>query len=307
MAGDFGNTVAWATQPARRPVREGLPLADGYEAAVYVHSPPAGAEGLPVLYLHGIQSHPGWFVASAAAMAERGHHVFQATRRGSGDNPPPRGHAASADQLLGDVRTACDFVLRRTGAGRLHLVGISWGGKLAACFAAGLDRPDMLASLTLVAPGIVPRVDLSAAAKLAVAGCLLLAPRREFAIPLNDVTLFTDNEAMWAYLRGDRHRLLRVTARFLYASRCLDAMLRRSARGAIGAATTLLLARDDRIIDNARTRQWVEHLTAGRAVVETLDGAHTLEFETAPSAFHAALLRAIGRGEAGKNLPVGRS
>ena len=282
-------------------------MADGYETAMYVHAPPAGDQGHPVLYLHGIQSHPGWFVASASAVGEQGHFVFQATRRGSGDSPPPRGHAASAGQLLQDVWTACDFVLRRTGAERLHLVGVSWGGKLAACFAAGLDRPDMLASLTLVAPGIVPRVDLSAAAKLAVAGCVLIAPRREFTIPLNDVTLFTDNEAMRSYLRGDRHRLLSVTARFLYASRCLDALLRRSARGAIGVATTLLLAGDDRIIDNARTYRMVEHLTAGRVVVETLDGAHTLEFQSNPSAFHAALLRAIGKGEAGKNLPIGRS
>jgi alpha-beta hydrolase superfamily lysophospholipase len=282
----------------RMPSREVLGLTDGYSTGIYVHSPPEGACGLPVLYVHGIQSHPGWFAASAAAMAAKGHAVFQVTRRGSGDNARLRGHAESASQLLQDLQTACGHVLARSGAERLHLVGVSWGGKLAACYAAQAGGSGQLASLTLVAPGIVPRVDLSAARKLAVAACLLVAPRRPFGIPLNDVELFTDNERMRRYLRTDRHRLLRVTARFLYASRRLDTVLRRAPGGAIAVPATLILARRDRIIDNERTQAEVQRLTGGRAVVEALDGCHTLEFEPDPGAFHASLIMAIARGEA---------
>ena len=193
--------------------------------------------------------------------------------------------------LLDDVDAACRFVLDETGAERLHLLGVSWGGKLLAAYVC--SRPSRApASLTLVAPGIVPRVDVTAGEKAGIALSLLFRPRRPFDIPLSDVELFTDNEEMREYLRRDPHRLHKATARFLYASRSLDRMLRRCPRGAIGIPTTLILASRDRIIDNAATRTAVDRLTGGAAAARVLDGAHTLEFEPEPSAFYEALSRA---------------
>ena len=46
--------------------REQLTLPDGRQTPLLRHFPPAGA-GLPVLYVHGIQSHPGWYTASGRA------------------------------------------------------------------------------------------------------------------------------------------------------------------------------------------------------------------------------------------------
>ena len=75
-------------------------LPDGYEAYAryWGHDRPRGA----VLYHHGIQSHCGWYQASAARLVESGYAVLQADRRGSGRNEADRGHAESADQLIGD-------------------------------------------------------------------------------------------------------------------------------------------------------------------------------------------------------------
>ena len=252
---------------------------------------------LPVLYLHGIQSHPGWFVGSAAALADRGHVVYQVTRRGSGLNRADRGHARSADQLLDDVRTACEFVLADSGAAKLHLLGVSWGGKLAAAYAAERDRAGQIASLTLVAPGVVPRVAVPAAVKAAVALSLLACPKRLFDIPLGDAALFTDDEQMRSYLRADGAGLHRATAGFLYASRRLDVSLRRAPRGALAMPVTLLLARRDRIVDIDATRAAVQRLAADRAVVEEFDAAHVLEFEPDPGFLYDALAAAVQRGE----------
>jgi acylglycerol lipase len=280
--------------PAARPQRQMLPLPDGYQTPVYVYGAPGASTQVPVLYLHGIQSHPGWFVGSCVHLAGLGHRVFAVCRRGSGDNTRHRGHAASAGQLLDDVETAGRYVLDATGQPSLALVGISWGGKLAACYAASPQRKIALASLTLVAPGIVPRVDVGLVAKLGIGLALLVAPQRRFDIPLNEVELFTDNVAMRGYLRADRHRLMRATARFFYASSQLDGMLRPAA--AITVPTTLILATSDRIIDNARTRRTVERMTAAAAQVVTLRGAHTLEFEEDATAFYQALAAAVRKG-----------
>jgi alpha-beta hydrolase superfamily lysophospholipase len=279
--------------PERRPQRLGLRLPDGCPTSVYLHRPVAGAERPPVLYVHGIQSHPGWFGGSAAHLAGAGVAVYMPVRRGSGDSPAPRGDARSASHLMGDVAAACRFVQERASAERLHLVGVSWGGKVLAAYAACGGGAEV-ASLTLIAPGLAPRVDVPRATKLAVAASLLCCPRRRFELPLNDESLFTDNEEMRAYLRGDGMRLHRATARFLWASRRLDGLIRRAPRGAVAVPTTLILARRDRIIDNAATRSAVERLTGGAARVVELDGAHTLEFEADPTPLYDALAEAVG-------------
>ena len=122
---------AGAAAPApRRRIRNGRLL---------TRRPPVRRRML-VLQLHGIQSHPGWFGRSAAAMATAGHPAYQVTRRGSGENAAARGDAPSAARLLADIDETCRFVLDRHGCKQLHMVGISWGGKLAACHAAGRGK-----------------------------------------------------------------------------------------------------------------------------------------------------------------------
>lgn len=275
--------------------REAWALPGGGEALVLRHGP-VGPAGVPVLYLHGIQSHPGWFVGSAQALARAGHEVFQLTRRGSGAARAGRGDAASKAQLLDDVARAGRTVIDETGAEAVALLGVSWGGKLAAAAALARDVP--LATLTLVAPGIASRVGVSAWTKLAIAAARCWGGGRYFDIPLNEPELFTDNPPMQEYLRDDPHRLRRATARFLVASAMLDRALARAPAGALKVPTTLILARRDRIIDNAATREAVERLTGGRVAVAELDAAHTIEFEPDVSGFFDLLCRAVaGRRE----------
>lgn len=313
--------IPWAVRLAddRRPAKLALRLSDGYQTSIYCHRPaeaaplpkqqpnasngprPAGlppapgARKLPVLFVHGIQSHPGWFVGSAGHLAELGYPVFQVTRRGSGDNAAHRGHARSARQLLDDVQTACRFVLDRTGAARLHLLGISWGGKLLTAFACRQDRQPPIASLTLAAPGIAAQVDVAPATKIAIALALLVAPWRRFPIPLSDVELFTDNEEMRRYLRDDPCRLMTATARFLYASRRLDRMLQAAPDACLAMPVSLVLACDDRIIDNARTRQALQRLGGANLLVRELPGAHTMDFHDDPRPYYHALAEALAR------------
>jgi len=274
-----------------------VPLAGGEDTPGILHAPVGEPTGGAVVYLHGIQSHPGWFAGSAMAMADAGFHVHQVTRRGSGLSEAPRGHADSPAQLLEDVSAAVRFCRQRTGAARMHLVGVSWGGKLAACYAAdGANEP--IDSLTLIAPGIAARVDVRFRTKLAVAASLVADARTpRFEIPLSEPDLFTGNPAMREYLRADPLRLHKASAGFLYASRRLDWMLSHAAEGCIDAPTCLILSSRDRIIDNARTREVVGGLTANRAEVIKLAGEHTQDFEPDPRPFHEALVDWLRRAD----------
>ena len=116
-----------------------------------------------------------------------------------------------------------------------------------------------------------------------------------FEIPLGRPELFTGNPAMQEYLRSDAFSLRRATARFLYASRRMDFDLKFARRGAVACPTTLILASDDRIIDNDATEARVAKLTADKLRTVRLGGAHTLEFEQNPKPFFEELTKNLAR------------
>jgi alpha-beta hydrolase superfamily lysophospholipase len=268
-----------------------LALRDGSSPLVVFRA--AAAAGPPVVLVHGIASHPGWFEASGRALAAAGHTVYSVTRRGSGTNADDRAHARSVGQLLDDLDRAVDAAVDDSAHERVHMVGISWGGKYAACWAMDPARARRLGALVLVAPGIASRVMVPLRLRLAIAACAVLLPRRRFPIPLNDPALFTDTPGRRRFIADDPHRLTRATARFLAVSRLMDRRLATAAAGAIKTPTTLLLAERDRIIDNNATDAQIQRLTGGRLRMHLLPGAHTLEFEPDPAAYFAALLAAV--------------
>ncbi len=275
-----------------RVTHEMLKLPDGQETPVLHHHPPQRV-GVPVLYVHGIQSHPGWFTGSAQVLARAGSEVFQVTRRGNGTATTNRGDAASANQLLDDVDAAVRYVLEQTGNKRLALLGISWGGKLLTAYALRADV-DNIDSLTLVAPGLKPLIDVSIATKLAILLALLFRPGTHFKIPLNDVSLFTDNPDMREYLRNDPHRLHRATARFLFASAMIDRTIARADARTLKVPITLILAGRDRIIDNESTCDLLEWLADRPVRIHMVDAAHTIEFEQERGGFYEILCQAVG-------------
>jgi len=258
------------------PQIETIRLSDGYRAVVrwWRRERPRGA----VLYLHGIQSHGGWYGESGGLLAEKGLTVLMPDRRGSGMNREQRGHAASADQCLSDVKEMLDLLLRTTGLPTAHVVGVSWGGKMAAALAAA--SPSKVRTLTLISPGLFPKVDMTAAAKVRVALALVNDRHRLFDIPLNDPRLFTANPERIAWLEHDELMLRQVSASFLLASRHLDRRARQLRRSGWRGGVHLFLAGRDKIINNERTREWLAELGPSDAQTTAYpDGEHTLEFE----------------------------
>ncbi len=264
-----------------------LRYSDGYEAhaRLWLPSEPRGA----VLYLHGIQSHGLWFEGSAGRIAEAGFAVLLPDRRGSGLNQVDRGHAPSARRLIEDGADGLDELGRRTGLQRFDVVGVSWGGKLAmALYGAA---PERVRSLTLVTPGLFPRVDISLAQKIRVGLSAVAARHSLFDIPLERAELFTENPVWQEFIRSDGPTLRQVTAAFLLASRRLDALAKAAAQLPAGPPLRLFLAGQDRIINNAQTAEFVRRIAWPDREIITYDHAHhTLDFETDPEPFYRDLV-----------------
>ncbi len=110
----------------------------------------------------------------------------------------------------------------------------------------------------------------------------LAAPRRLFPIPLNDPELFTESPQWQQFLREDPLSLHQATARFLVHSVRLDYYLVGIA-SRIQVPVLLCLAGQDRIIDNRRTRRFVEGWASpDKEIREYPLAHHTLEFEPQP-------------------------
>ena len=97
------------------------------------------------------------------------------------------------------------------------------------------------------------------------------------------------------FIRDDVHGLREATARLLFESGRMDVYLRFAPRH-VTAPTLLLLAGQDRIIDNTTTRHYVERFAAADKTVREYEVAHhTMEFEVEGAPFLNDLTTWLGQ------------
>lgn len=248
---------------------------DGY--AFYArHYRASGTPRARLVFVHGIRSHGGWYVRSCRALAERGFDVHFLDRRGAGLNTAHRGDAPEFRRLLDDVAEYVQRLRSEKAFVPVFVCGISWGGKLAV----GLPyrKPNLVDGLVLLCPGLVPKVAPPLPQRARIAVARVFRPWKFFPIPLNEPELFTASPEWRAYIDTEPHGLRAATSRFLFSSFSLDIYLKRAAKR-VTVPTLLALAEHDRIIDNARTAEYVARFPGPREVVTYPGAHHTLEFE----------------------------
>ncbi len=235
---------------------------DGVYLGYIAYTAPGADTAL--VYLHGVESHAGWFAQAAVQLQERGYDVFCLDRRGSGINRENRGftsgHVDTFQVLLDDIHTFVGQLRQRYR--RIVLVGLSWGGKLATAHA--LAWPGDADDLVLITPGLKALVDVSLLDKLRIVLFSQLSPQSRIASPIAP-EMFTTTPRYLDYIEKDPLRLTDATARFYWQSNRLDAWLDNNI-DTLDTPLLLFLAGRDRIIDNA-------------GVIELLQRAWLLEFE----------------------------
>jgi len=250
---------------------------DGRQLA-FRHWPSAKCRGI-VLAVHGIQSHSGWYTYSSERLAEAGFDVYFADRRGSGLNGRARGHAEHGQQLIHDLRT-----LRRTAVAEhpaatpLHLLGLSWGGKIAAATAAMF--PDEFSRLILLYPGLFPRLQPTWRQRLQLQLARHFEVVRPYIpIPLEDPALFTADRTFQDFIADDPLALHTVSSSLINAGRDLDDLVLHQFSN-FTKPILVMLAGDDQIIDNLATKNWLAGLQHPQlTLVDWPAARHTLEFE----------------------------
>jgi alpha-beta hydrolase superfamily lysophospholipase len=273
-------------------ILETFTASDGYRWH-YRRYPPAGPARARVVCIHGIQSHAGWYDGSCRHLAGEGFGVCFLDRRGAGANAEARGDTPGFRRLLDDIAEFLRAPRPEETGLPTFLVAISWGGKPAV--ALQHRHPGLVDGLALLCPGFCPQVGPSRRQRLGILWARLTRPRRLFPVPLSDPELFTANPRWQEFIRTDPLALRQATARFFVESVRLDLYLR-WVRGSVRTPFLLLLAGNDRIIDNGRTRRFVDRFgTSDRQVIEYPGAGHTLEFEPDPGPFLTDLSGWLGR------------
>ena len=247
----------------------------------YRHFQPVGMSKGTIVFIHGIQSHGGWYETSCKKFAQAGYRVLFLDRRGSGLNEVSRGDSPSFRTLLDDLKEFLQYQRKEIAGSTPLIIGaISWGGKIA--FGLEIRMANLVDGFILLAPGFCPKVHPTRKERFFIALGSLFAPRRLFNIPLNDPELFTTNPSAQKFLKEDPLALRKATARFLLDSVRLDFYLR-IFRTKISKPILLLIAGQDKIIDNEKTIEFVKRFSSGSLTIKEYPEAHhTFEFEPQP-------------------------
>ena len=105
------------------------------------------------------------------------------------------------------------------------------------------------------------------------------------SIPLQDPALFTVSRHWQEFVASDPLAVREITIRLALADLRLTRWATESPES-IHAPTLLMLAGQDRIIDNQRVREFVERFGCpNQQMIEYPDAGHTLEFEPDTSTF----------------------
>jgi len=249
---------------------------DGASLAYVSYTQPGATTAL--VYLHGIESHAGWFALAADGLREQGFDVYCLDRRGSGLNREnrgfPSGYVDDYSTLLADIRAFVAPLHDRYR--RVFLVGLSWGGKLALSY--GLSYPQDIDGLVLITPGLRANVDVSFASKLKIALLSPLNPGARVPVPIQP-EMFTTTPLYLDYIRQDPLRLTTATVRFFWQSHRLDRYVDRNiARNRL--PLQLFLADGDTIIDNQAVLTLLQQgKSAGLDVLRYGDQTHSIQLD----------------------------
>lgn len=247
--------------------------------------------GLPVIIVHGLQSHSGWFTQSAQFIAGLGMPVYAYDRSGSGLSTAKRGHCKSYREWIEELHLVVNTVLRRHGVTRVHLVGHCFGSIPAAAYAC--EHPNNVASLVLSTPGIYTRKgvyfrDMMLIGKTRITG-------RELYIPVRlTPEMFTDLPEYEEFIAEDELALSFVTAQFYYEIPSARRFIEQHT-DSLTMPVFMAIAEKDPISDNTANRRFFEKLRSENKIVESYaDAEHVLEFSREREAFFRDLARWLG-------------
>lgn len=229
-----------------------------------------------LIFIHGIESHSGWFSEIGEKLSGLGVEVYALDRRGSGLNKEGRGDLSDFRLLIQDLD---DFLSQEKFKEREYiLVGLCWGAKTALHFF--LSYPEKVSRIIFITPGFKTRLSVPFLKTIEWLLAMAFAPQRYLSLPIKP-EMFTLEKEYLERIRGDKLRLRRITASFFRENLRLARAINRlePKKRAFAVPAILFLAEKDEILDNSAVVMFLKKYFKNLRVISYPDSRHGLFFE----------------------------
>ena len=239
---------------------------------LYYNYWPALSTGAPcVIYLHGLESHMGWFFNLAEYLNSKGINVYAFDRRGSGLSKESCKDFCSR-YILSDLKTFLSLVKEEHPDSPIFLIGLCLGGKIAASFAS--SYPDLINGLILISPSFKSKLKFSVTDILSI----LFRPNSLLKIPIED-EMFTSNEKYLKHIKKDELKLHYIPAHHLLEIVKMNGAIK-NARRNVRMPILVMLAGIDDVIDTGAVKRWYQDLPSPDKTIKVYEKFHhILTFE----------------------------
>ncbi|MHB8137762.1 MAG: alpha/beta fold hydrolase [Smithellaceae bacterium] len=270
-----------------------LEMRDRYKIHYRRWGPPEGED--VVLILHGGMSHSGWQAPLAIQLRSMMPDltVIAADGRGCGLNDR-RGDLGSVHAVIEDITQHIEFL--KKSFKRVHLAGWCQGAQYAVVTASRI--PDTVSSLILMAPGFFWNerfcsvLSITEKIILEMAAVFKLKPDHDHSCvpsPM-EATDFTLADKWLDFIEKDD---LKTTLLNIKSARIMDEIQEMSWIAMLQNRLPVIaiMAEQDRIVDNRKVVQFLDHLFSGdtRNQLITLSSGHAIQFEKPQEAALAIL------------------
>jgi alpha-beta hydrolase superfamily lysophospholipase len=252
---------------------EYVPSEDGTKLAVRI----AGDKGTrtPMVMLHGLQSHSGWFVQSQTFLVGLGFPLYAMDRRGSGRSEGARGDCTDFREMVADVHAVVNHARKQHQVEKVHVFGHCFGTIPATLFATA--QPELVASLILASSGIHTKVDLALARKLKLLWSKASRNTVQIPIPLKP-EMFSDLDECVRFIQEDESQLRTATGSLYYEVRRARRYIQVH-RHLLTMPIFMASAGDDPICDTAANERFFWSLPARHKLLVRYERSrHVIEF-----------------------------
>jgi alpha-beta hydrolase superfamily lysophospholipase len=270
--------------PVSHPRVDFIPAAGGVLIPTRVYE--SNCDRIPVVLIHGLQSHSGWFMQSASFLSNLGFPVYAFDRRGSGLSKERRGDCSNFMEMAADLTIVSDYAARKHSAQKVHMLGHCFGAIPATAFTC--EYPDRVQSLVLSTPGIYTSSDLHPIQKMLILWRQITGKTAYVSAPIAP-EMFSDLDEWVAFVRADSLALREVTSSFFYEVHRARQFIRKNV-AKLTMPVFMAIAASDAVCDNKRNRRFFASVPSPRKeLIEYSDARHILEFSRERDRFFSDL------------------
>lgn len=262
-----------------------IPNQEGFDIPVRVYG--EDNKKTPILVMHGLESHSGWFWQTGEQLSSFGHPVYLVDRQGSGRSEAPRGDCKNYQVIVHDIEVVAEYLMNAYNYQKIIVLGHCFGAIPSTVYT--MKNPDKVQALILSTPAIFTKADLSIQEKLEVFGSKISGKTVMIDTPIKEHSLFTTDPDYLDFIEKDTLKLSQATARFFFEIAHARIYINTHKKSLV-VPVFMATAGKDEICDNVKNVNFFENIGSPDKTHNNYpEAVHILEYSSEKKQFFSDL------------------